>query len=147
MKKALSYFAVVGVLVILGASLLACGGSGGGSAGAPASGSSSARDISTPATALLGHWSDGNGTDEYFSSTMWYTTMPGAGSRTYKYVVKSQDAATRTIVLTTTSVEASGQGEPDASATNIKFLDAGYAKMSYGFDLRYVDAQQSPPSP
>ena len=147
MKQALSYFAVVGMLVILGASLLACGASGGGSAGASASDSSAARDISTPAGALLGHWSDGSGTDEYFSSAMWYTTMPGAGSRTYKYVVKSQDAATRTIALTTSAVAASGQDRPDAGATNIKFLDASCTELSYGFDLHYVDAQQRPPSP
>ena len=147
MKKALSYVAVVGVLVVLGTSLLACGGSGGGSSPAASAPASAARDISTPAAALLGHWSDGNGTDEYFSSAMWYTTMPGAGSRTYKYVVKSQDAAARTVVLTTSTVEANGQDQPDASETDIKFLDAGCTELSYGFDLHYVDAQQSPPSP
>ena len=168
MKRAV-FVLTVFVLIVLGAmaasafGLAACGGSSGDTTGSPAGspaapaaspsaaagggGSAEGHDTSSPAKALIGHWKDANGSNQYFDGGEWFTVMADGTSLSFKYEVKEEDVAANEVVLTTFRLEDDDKTRTDDQDIRFTFLNADLTQFKYGLGgltADYVDAQQTP---
>jgi hypothetical protein len=158
-RKALRLAAVALVALGLVLAVAACGSksggsksgggkSGGGKAGGSTSGSSpTVRHVtSSPARALLGHWKDNLGMDQYFNGKQWFTKSPGGDIWSYRYKVVSQDPA-KHAVKTDTYLMVGGE-TLDMQEVTFTFANHACTKlvwsMASGPSATYVDGHTQP---
>lgn len=105
------------------------------------------RDTSTPAKALIGHWKDADGADQYFDGSVWATVTAGGEKWKYGYTVLSENAARRWVRLNTYAFQAGGGTKSEAQDITFTFLDKAYAQIQWGvggLTADYVDGQTRP---
>jgi hypothetical protein len=151
--KRTGFLIVVVIVFMLALTLGACGGSATDSASGGPSPSDSPgaplgpRDTSTPAKALLGHWKDANGADQYFDGSEWSTVTSGGEKWSYKYEVKSEDAGTKQVLLKTYRLESDGTTPTDVQDIRFTFLNKKDTQMQWGIgglSADFVDMQRRP---
>ena len=101
-----------------------------------------ARDLSSPSNALLGHWNEKKGAEVWFSATGVVLRTPCGENLKGTYKVISQNAAGRKGV-----VEAKFKGVSEKWTAPFEFLNADYTKLMLpwaGQKLEYVDGRQEP---
>jgi hypothetical protein len=102
--------------------------------------------ISSPARALLGHWRDNLGMDQYFNGKEWFTKTPSGDTWSYGYVVVSQDQAKHT-VKTNTSLIVAGQ-TLDQQEVTFSVLNHACTKLTWDMatspSATYVDGKTQP---
>jgi hypothetical protein len=152
MKRTGFLFAVA-IVFMLALTLAACGGSAtvGGSSPSDTPGAPGAplgpRDTSTPAKALLGHWKDANGADQYFNGSEWFTVTSGGETWSYRYEVKSEDAGKKQALLKTYRLESDGATPTDIQDIRFTFLNKKDTQMQWGIgglSADFVDMQLQP---
>jgi hypothetical protein len=149
MKKTGFLIAVV-IVFMLALTVGACGGSA--TVGGPSPSDSAAaplgpRDTSTPAKALLGHWKDANGADQYFNGSEWFTVTSGSEKWSYKYEVKAEDADKKQVLLKTYRLGSDGTTATDIQDIRFTFLDKRYRQVQWGIgglSADFVDMQLRP---
>ena len=152
MKRA-GFLSAVAFVFLVVLTLGACGGSaadsasGGPSPSGTARAPLGARDTSTLAKALLGHWKDANGADQYFNGSEWFTVTSGNEKWSYKYAVKSEHAGKKQVVLKTYRLAGDGTTPTDVQDIRFTFLDKKYKEMQWGvggLSADFVDMQLRP---
>jgi hypothetical protein len=126
-------------------------GTGTPGTGTPGAGTSGASPtvrhvISSPARALLGHWKDNLGMDQYFNGKEWFTKSPSGDTWSYRYVVVSQDQAKQT-VKTNTDLILAGQ-TLDQQEVTFTFTNHACTKLTWDMatspTATYVDGETQP---
>ena len=146
--------AVALVVLALALSVAACGGtsadhkSGAAKPGGSTSGTSPTvrHSTSSPARALLGHWKDDLGMDQYFNGKEWFTRSASGDTWSYKYDVVSQDPAKHT-VKTNTYLVLAGQ-TLDRQEVTFTFTNHACTKLTWDMasapSATYVDGKTQP---
>jgi len=152
-RKVLRLAAVALVSLALALGVAACGGkSGGGKSSGIKSGDESGTSptvrhaTSSPARALVGHWKDDLGMDQYFNGKEWFTKSLSGDTWSYRYDVVSQDPAKRT-VKTNTYLVLAGQ-TIDRQEVTFSFLNHACTKLTWSMasmpSATYVDGKTQP---
>ena len=125
--------------VALTLGVAACGGKSAGHPTVP-------HATSSPARALMGHWKDNLGMDQYFNGKEWFTRSPGGDTWSYHYDVISQDVAKRTVKTNTYLLE--DGSKVDVQEVTFTFSNRACTKlrwdMATGPSAIYVDGQTQP---
>ena len=158
-RQVLRFAAVALVSLALALGMAACGSKSGGAksgGGKPSTGKSVAgksgpspkvRHVtSPPARALLGHWKDDLGMDQYFNGKVWFTRSSSGDTWSYRYEVVSQDAAKRT-VKTYTSLLVGGK-PIDRQEVTFTFANRACTKLTWDMasapSATYVNGETQP---
>jgi hypothetical protein len=111
----------------------ACGGSSGtGASPSPTGPAVVSHDTSSPAKALIGHWKDANAMDQYFDGSVWSTVTSGNERWKYGYLVQSEDAKKRVVVLKTFTIQADGSTDKDVEVITFHFLNEAMTQVQWG---------------
>ena len=153
-RRVLRLAAVALVALALPVGVAACGGKSGGhksggdkSGGGTSGAGPTVRHVtSSPARALLGHWKDNLGMDQYFNGKEWFTRSPSGDTWSYRYKVVSQDPA-KHAVKTDTYLMVGGETLDEQEVT-FTFTNHACTKLTWdmasGPSATYVDGHTQP---